>query len=36
VIDQLTPENNGQFLSYEDGALIPWLLFFCGSCPVWH
>jgi hypothetical protein len=24
VIDQLTPENNGQFLSYEDGALIPW------------
>jgi NAD(P)-dependent dehydrogenase (short-subunit alcohol dehydrogenase family) len=24
VIDQLTPENNGQFLNYEDGALIPW------------
>lgn len=24
VIDDLAPENNGQFLNYEDGALIPW------------
>jgi NAD(P)-dependent dehydrogenase (short-subunit alcohol dehydrogenase family) len=24
VIDGLGPENNGQFLNYEDGRLIPW------------
>ena len=24
VIDDVTPQNNGQFLNYEDGRLIPW------------
>ncbi len=24
VIDGLTPENNGQFLNYKDGAVVPW------------
>ena len=24
VIDGLTPENNGQFLNYENGEVIPW------------
>jgi hypothetical protein len=24
VIDALTPEDNGKFLSYEDGSVIPW------------
>lgn len=24
VIDDLTLENNGQFLNYEDGAIVPW------------
>jgi NAD(P)-dependent dehydrogenase (short-subunit alcohol dehydrogenase family) len=24
VIDGLTPENNGQFLDYEDGSVLPW------------
>ena len=24
VIDGLTWENNGQFLDYEDGSIIPW------------
>jgi len=24
VIDGLTPENNGQFLNYEDGSVVGW------------
>ena len=24
VIDDLTPEDNGKFLDYEDGSVVPW------------
>jgi hypothetical protein len=24
VIDGLTPEDNGRFLNYEDGTVVPW------------